>query len=228
MRTIKTIILISIFPLLTVMAVSALNENDANVISESISTLTKVQSKLKTIKGASDISRIIDLAIKQLSTAVSNPGTSCVSELKTSLLKLDQAASRIVSRSCANSKRKVCIQDNLADPILSDLQGATDDLKEIAVLDTDDNNIPDFCDEDPDNDGIAGRKDNCPLINNPDQVDADKNGTGDVCELFYCCQDSSLTVPLEECERKTIDSCSKEDGIVLGGIPPLQTRGAKK
>lgn len=228
MRTIIVIILISIFPLLTAIVVFALSEDDANVIFDSISTLTKVQSKFKTIKGAGDISRIIDLAIKQINTAVSNPGTSCVSGLQTSLLKLDQAASKIVDRSCTNSKRKVCIQDNLADQILSDFQGAIDDLKEITALDADDNEIPDVCDEDPDDDGIAARNDNCPLINNPDQVDADKNGTGDVCQLFYCCQDSSLTVPLEECERKTIDSCNKEDGIVLGGIPPLQTRGTKK
>lgn len=228
MRTIRSIILISIFPLLTVMAVSALDENDVNVIFESISTLEKVQSKLITIKGASDISRIINLAIKQLSTAVSNPGTSCVSKLKTSLLKLDQASSIIASRSCASSKRKACIQDKLADELLGDLQGTADDLEEIAVLDTDDNKVPDVCDEDPDDDGIAGGKDNCPLINNPDQIDADENETGDVCELFYCCQDSSLTVPLEECERKTIGSCNKEGGIVLGGIPPLQTRGTKK
>lgn len=228
MRTVRTIILISIFSLHGILIASAFNENNADVIFESISTLTKIQSKLKTIKGGSDISRIIDLATKQLSTAISNPGTSCVSELKTSLLRLDQAANKIESRSCANSKRKVCIEDDLADQILGDLQGTIDDLKEITVLDTDNNKIPDICDEDPDGDGIAGRNDNCPLINNPDQVDADKNGTGDICELFYCCQDSSLTVPLEECERKTIDSCSKEDGIVLGGIPPLQTRGTKK
>ena len=174
MRTIKTIILISIISLLTTRVTFALNENDVNVIFESISKLTKVQSKLKTIKGGSDISRIIDLATKQLSTAISNPGTSCVSKLKTSLLKLDQASSTIASRNCANSKRKVCIQDDLADQILGDLQGAIDDLKQITVLDTDNNKIPDICDEDPDGDGIAGRNDNCPLISNPDQVDADK------------------------------------------------------
>ncbi len=225
--TIKTIILILVFALITVVTASALNENDANVIPNGISTLTKVQSKLKTIKGTSYISRIIDLAIKQLSTAVSNPGTACVSKLQTSLLKLDQAAKIITSRSCANSKRKICIQDNLADQIFNDLQGTIDDLNEIAILDTDDNKVPDICDEDPDDDGIAGKKDNCPLTNNPDQVDTDKNGIGDICELFYCCQDSSLTVPLEECERKTISSCNKEDGVVIGGIPPLQPKSAR-
>jgi len=228
MRIFRTTILIPVFSLLTVISVSALDENDANVIFDSISTLTNVQSKLKSIKGASDISKIIDVAIKQLNTAVSHPGTSCVSELKTSLLKLDQAADRITSRSCANLKRKVCIQNDLVDQILGDFQGAIDDLKEITGLDIDGNKIPDVCDLDPDGDGIAGRNDNCPLINNPDQVDGDKNGTGDACQLFYCCQDSSLTVPLEECKRKTIDSCSKEDGIVLGGIPSPPTRGAKK
>ncbi|MFQ5581507.1 MAG: PKD domain-containing protein [Mariprofundaceae bacterium] len=36
---------------------------------------------------------------------------------------------------------------------------------------------------DTDNDGIADAADNCPLIPNPDQADADGNGIGDACEV---------------------------------------------
>ena len=36
---------------------------------------------------------------------------------------------------------------------------------------------------DPDEDGVFGQLDNCPLLSNPDQADADNNGLGDLCDL---------------------------------------------
>jgi hypothetical protein len=52
--------------------------------------------------------------------------------------------------------------------------------------------VQDFCDANPDdpdcqvqdldNDGLKDHEDNCPLVYNPDQADADGDGVGDVCE----------------------------------------------
>ena len=40
----------------------------------------------------------------------------------------------------------------------------------------------DICDNDKDNDGVINSMDNCPLVPNPDQNDADSDGQGDACE----------------------------------------------
>ena len=40
---------------------------------------------------------------------------------------------------------------------------------------------PDAC-PDADGDGVADAVDNCPATPNPDQLDADADGTGDACE----------------------------------------------
>ena len=217
--TIKTIILISIFSLFTVMAVSALNEDDISAISDDISSLNEIQSELSSSSNTRSISRTINSAIKQLNDAISQEGQSCVSRLDTIFSKLDNAANMLKSRSCSNSKRKNCINDS--DDAIAKLRNIVDDLRELAILDEDENGTPDICDSDPDGDGIAGKNDNCPLVNNPEQKDVDGNRIGDACDLFFCCEDSSLTFPLEKCERKTIKSCSEEGNVVIGCIPPL-------
>lgn len=48
--------------------------------------------------------------------------------------------------------------------------------------DTDDDGIPDAQDADDDNDNILDINDNCPLISNQNQADADSDGIGDVCD----------------------------------------------
>jgi uncharacterized delta-60 repeat protein len=50
------------------------------------------------------------------------------------------------------------------------------------VLDTDGDGIVDEIDTDDDGDGIDDGDDNCPLVSNPGQADADGDGTGDACD----------------------------------------------
>eukprot|EP00698_Gefionella_okellyi_P006095 TRINITY_DN15558_c0_g1_i1.p1 TRINITY_DN15558_c0_g1~~TRINITY_DN15558_c0_g1_i1.p1 ORF type:complete len:270 (+),score=29.18 TRINITY_DN15558_c0_g1_i1:79-810(+) len=49
-------------------------------------------------------------------------------------------------------------------------------------VDTDNDGLADPCDNDDDGDGVPDVTDNCPLIPNANQADADGNGIGDRCE----------------------------------------------
>jgi len=49
--------------------------------------------------------------------------------------------------------------------------------------DSDGNGICNIGDTDDDGDGVADGVDNCPIVDNPDQADADNNGEGDACDI---------------------------------------------
>ena len=50
-------------------------------------------------------------------------------------------------------------------------------------LDTDGDGEGNNQDNDDDGDGIIDTRDNCPLLNNPDQLDTDQDQIGDVCDF---------------------------------------------
>ncbi len=54
--------------------------------------------------------------------------------------------------------------------------------------------------DDPDQDGLTGADDNCPLVNNADQMDSDSDGQGDACDSF------SLTEA--DCPRVAGNGCT--------------------
>ena len=54
--------------------------------------------------------------------------------------------------------------------------------------------------DDPDQDGIPSTTDNCPLINNADQMDSDTDGVGDACDSF--------TLTEADCPRVATNGCT--------------------
>ncbi|OGI12944.1 MAG: hypothetical protein A3I68_07315 [Candidatus Melainabacteria bacterium RIFCSPLOWO2_02_FULL_35_15] len=206
-ETIKVVILITVFILFTSMAVSALNEKDADSAIENFYILKNIQAELGTSHDTKSISRTINSALSKLQNAISLSGPACQARVNNSLSKLDKITAKLSGR--------------------TDLADAVNEIKETILQDKDGNGTVDVCDNDPDGDGIVGKKDNCPLTKNPDQSDSDKNNTGDACDLVYCCEDSSLTVSLKKCDRTTINGC-RGKGVIVGGIPSHRaSRSAK-
>ena len=97
--------------------------------------------------------------------------------------------------SCSGSGREGLDDDPVADVLTASDQIAGD----AAVTDPSDGRVPtdispdlpDPMTTDTDKDGIVDAEDNCPLVANPDQEDADASGYGDACEAMEfispCC-----------------------------------------
>ena len=65
---------------------------------------------------------------------------------------------------------------------------------------------------DTDNDGIADSIDNCPLVSNPNQDDADNNGIGDLCDII-------LNEPLNRCVNGMAGIYPCDDYDLMAHIP---------
>ena len=107
-------------------------------------------------------------------------------------------------------------------------------------LDEDEDGVPDFCDpcpqdnsDDTDGDGVCDSADNCELFN-PDQLDCQSNGVGDVCDLDDgTSQDCNENAIPDECDisEGTSDDCGAngtpdECEICVGDLNCDDTSGA--
>ena len=85
-----------------------------------------------------------------------------------------------------------------------------------AQVDSDDDGVPDLCDDDADNDDIVNSVDNCPATPNADQADTDGDGLGDACDNS---DDRELHFTDAEIAQYCDDACIDIDGC--GSAAPL-------
>lgn len=93
----------------------------------------------------------------------------------------------VASSDCEDDGQVVadeCFEDADADGITDNLDncpGTANDQD-----DSDEDGIGDACDADRDNDGVDNTQDNCPELPNAEQVDADRDRRGDLCDQKFC------------------------------------------
>ncbi len=92
---------------------------------------------------------------------------------------------------CASTGMTSCVEGAVQDSCKTEngeteeCNGADDDCDgtvDDGFVNTDGDDLADCIDPDDDNDGDLDDDDNCPLVYNPEQEDADRNGVGDACE----------------------------------------------
>lgn len=84
--------------------------------------------------------------------------------------------------------------------------------------------VDDFCDQDADGDGLVCGVDNCPFVNNPNQLDLDDDGVGDVCDNCPAVANPAQTDGDHDTRGDACDNCpatanpnqSDADGDGLG------------
>ena len=101
---------------------------------------------------------------------------------------IEQASTECANNACVGSR--VCTAEGLSacdaqtpstetcDGVDNNCNGATDE----SFTNTDGDGLADCVDPDDDDDGHDDDADNCPLVSNDDQADADEDGIGDVCD----------------------------------------------
>ena len=163
-------------------------------------------------KEQAEIAKPLGLIVREINSAFVSPGNSCISRLRSSSSKLRRTILLL-------EKRK----GNVIEANIASLRETLKSIDSAISTDSNKDGIPDICNDDPDEDGVPSRVDNCPQVKNPLQKDTDKNRIGDACDLFICC-DSPLD-EINTCDKKTIKSCREENKVVMNCIVPLKKNG---
>lgn len=80
-------------------------------------------------------------------------------------------------------------------------------------LDTDEDGLGDFCDDDDDNDGVLDDDDNAPIISNEDQLDSDSDGVGDVADNCPLIPNRNQSNNDDDVEGDLCDDDDDNDGV---------------
>jgi hypothetical protein len=103
----------------------------------------------------------------------------------------------------------------------SQLDGDTDGDGQPNICDP----CPNDADNDADTDGICGDKDNCPGLSNPDQLDADKDEVGNLCDPDSAFVDLAASCAPGDCSCGTVARPFATIGAAINCAPPPGAQG---